>query len=138
MAGRPYPASVAMHEAAHAVIAVALGGYAEAISLSPGQCHVSWPDDGVDRSREQRLTMAAGPAANAVHGRIAQTTAILMFGLSDIRRMEEIGDAGDEVFAEARKLCRRHWPKVVAVAAAAQRTGVLSETEIMVAIEVSA
>lgn len=127
---------IAVHEAAHAVFAVELGGFAERITLIPnksisGGCEVSWPADGRDRTRQRLLTYAAGPAATAIYKRWGQDFAIWMIGMGDLRKMEALGDTSDELFKEARKLCRCYWPSILAVARAAQANDVLSELEIL-------
>lgn len=125
-----YSMATAVHEAAHAVIAVKLGGFAEAIVMKPGQCHVSWPEDGEDWTRQRLLTSAAGPAATAVYMRRGQTFALFAAGASDYRDMKALGDTSNELFKEARKLCRLHWRTILAVAQVAQQAGTLVEWEI--------
>ena len=130
---------MAVHEAAHAVIAVELGGFAESITLIPnksifGGCEVSWPDNGQDWTRQRLLTYAAGPAATAIYKRWGQDFAIWMTGMGDLRKIKALGDDSDELFKEARKLCRQYWPSILAVARAAQASDVLSELEILTAI----
>ncbi|MGB3747430.1 MAG: M50 family metallopeptidase [Rhodanobacter sp.] len=134
---------IAVHEAAHAVIAKVLGGYVEGITLvrtngRDGACMVSWPDDGVDRTREKLLMAAAGPAASAIFKRCGQDIAILMHGLGDLRYMERLGSTDDSWFKDARKLCRTHWPIIRAVADAALAQRVLCEAEIESAIKEAA
>lgn len=133
------PMYMAVHEAAHAVIAVTLGGFAEYVTLIPdgqrkGGCAVSWPDDGDDRTEYKLLTAAAGPAATALNRRCGLDAAILETGISDLRYMKALGDTDDKWFAESRKRCRRHWPSILAVARAVQANGVLNEHEILAAM----
>lgn len=133
------PQYMAVHEAAHAVFAVKLGGFAEGINLIPekdrlGGCEVSWPKDGQDMTRQRLLTCAAGPAATAIYTRWGQDFAITYTGMGDLRKMDSLGDTSDELFKEARKLCRRWWPSILAVARAAQANDVLSELDILVAM----
>lgn len=138
-----FPMYMCVHEAAHAVIALRLGGFAEAIDMHPrdgrlGACHVSWPEDGRDLTREKLLTYAAGPAATAIFKRCSQDAAIFETGLGDIRKMKEIGDDSDLWFKEARALCRRHWRDILNLAHEVRHAGVLDEPEIREVLEVYA
>lgn len=131
---------IAVHEAAHAVIARVLGGYVEGITLvrtdeRAGACMVSWPDDGADRTKEKLLMAAAGPAASAIYKRCSQDIAILMHGMGDLRYMEGLGSTDDSWFADARKLCRQYWPIILNVADAAKAHKNLCEAEIISAIK---
>ena len=125
-----YSMATAVHEAAHAVIAVKLGGFAEAIVMKPGQCHVSWPEDGEDWTRQRLLTYAAGPAATAIYMRRGQSFALFAAGVADYREMKALGDTSDELFKEARRLCRLHWGKILDVAHEARHAGTLVEWQI--------
>lgn len=134
---------IAVHEAAHAVIAKVLGGYAEGITLvrtdgREGACMVAWPDDGADRTQEKLLTAAAGPAASAIYKRCGQDIAILMHGMGDLRRMKALGSTDDHWFTDARKLCRLYWPIILNVADAAKAHKNLCEAEIISAIKETA
>jgi hypothetical protein len=134
---------MAVHEAAHAVIAKVLGGYVEGITLvrtdeREGACLVSWPDDGADRTKERLLTAAAGPAASAIYKRCGQGIAILMHGMGDLRSMKALGSTDDCWFTDARRLCRAHWPIIRAVADAALAKRFLREAEIESAIKEAA
>ncbi len=127
---------MAVHEAGHAIVALSLGGFAEEIGLGMrgarrNFCRVSWPDDGVDRTVEKLLVLAAGAAATAIYTRRGMDWAILQTGIGDWRRMKETGSTDDRWFTEARNLCRSHWTPITAVAEAAMATGSLSETEII-------
>lgn len=135
------PMYMAVHEAAHAVVAVRLGGFAELIDMRPtverqGGCGVSWPDDGHCRKREQLLTLAAGPAATAIFRRCSQAEAIWQTGVGDVRRMKEIGDEGADWFKEARALCRVHWRDILNLAFEAKHAVVLTEPDINEVLEV--
>lgn len=137
---KPVPLHMAVHEAAHAVVALRLGGFAEVIDMRPtgkrqGGCGVSWPDDGQSRSREKLLTLAAGPAATALFRRCSQDEAIWQTGVGDLRRMQEIGDDGADYFKEARALCRRYWRDIMNLASTAQYAVVLTEQEINEVLE---
>jgi len=136
------PKYVAIHEAAHAVMARVLGGYAEGISLIaeetlgviPG-CRVAWPADGDDWTREKLIVAAAGPAATAIYRHCSLDAAIWTTGTSDWHYMKKLGSTDISWFREASRLCRRHWPAVLAVANAARPRGHLCEAEIVSAMK---
>lgn len=138
---KPVPMHMAVHEAAHAVIAVRLGGFAELIDMAPSGerlagCGVSWPEDGLNRTREQLFTLAAGPAATAIYRRCSQDEAIWQTGVGDLRRMKEIGTDGEDWFKQARVLCRRYWRDILNLAHEARYAVVLTEPEINEVLEV--
>ena len=119
--------SVAVHEAAHAVVAINAGGFAEFISLHPSDgrragCWISWPLDG-DWTNGRLLSLAAGPAATAIFTRRGQAEAIFSTGVADCRRMRELGGDEDDWFKIARAECRKSWPAILRVAEAAIAAG---------------
>jgi len=137
---KPPTKLIAIHEAAHGVITVMLGGYAERISLIPqadrmGVCHTSWPDDGICWKEQRLISLAAGPAATAIYRRWGMEFAIFMTGQGDVKAMKALGDSGDQWFREAKRLCKAWWPMIVAVADAARVTGELTEQEISDAMD---
>jgi hypothetical protein len=129
---------MAVHEAAHGVIAISLGGNAEEISILPvagarnGRCRVSWPDDDLNL---KLIVLAAGAAAVSIYKKQSLAWSIFETGMGDYRRMAEIGDSGDHWFKAAKKLCRTLWPQIMSVARAACVSGVLTEIEIIDAME---
>jgi len=126
---------MAVHEAAHAVVAVRLGGFAEMITMLPSAgreagCAVSWPADGQDRTHERLLVAAAGAAAVEIYKRCSQDEAVWQTGVNDWRVMESLGDTSHGVFREARALCRRYWRDILNVAEEARHTDFLFEADI--------
>lgn len=136
------PRYIAVHEAAHAVIARQQGGRALAISLVSDPtlnrtpcCCTSWAADGDDWTEGRLLMAAAGPAATAIYTHSSLDDAIVGSGWHDWQLMEKLGSTDDTWFTEARRLCRSYWPIILAVADAALTCGNLCEAEIISAMK---
>ena len=130
----------AVHEAGHAVVAVALGGFAEEIVMGGtgkfGHAGVSWPSDAGDNTHDRLLTMAAGAAATAIYKKQGIGIAIFETGLGDVARMKQLGsNCEDAIFMEAKSICRENWSEILAVASAVRAKGRLSEHEILLAMD---